>query len=273
MSKKTGSEVDNFLADLEGGEQNPFEPAADPFVEKPEEEVKEDESASESEEAEDAKPEPFHKDPKVQKYVQKQIDKALDNFKPEIDVSEVQKFVKESGADEDELVAAFTGLIGNDTPEKLRVLKAVKTAFQQAEEKGAQKALEQLEAQREQMARADREAEDELSDGFETIEEQFEVDLTSNTPMARKTRNEFIDFVKRIAPKDEDGQVTEFPDFAEAYTVFQETKKSDTKNPTTNRAKELASKSMGRSSGDSPAPASTDKSWNAVDKLFSKFIN
>lgn len=279
MDKNKEKEVDNFLDGLDETVADPFKPEEDPFTEKPkgEEKDKEDESSVEDkskEENEDTKPEPFHKDPKVQRYVQKQIDKALSTFKPEVDVSEVQKFIKETGAeDEDELVSAFTGLIGNDTPEKLRVLKAVKKAFNEAEEKGAQRAIREFEARQQDAVQADVEAQEALSQGFDDIEEAFAVDLTSNTTSAKKTRNEFIDFVQRIAPKDREGNVTEFPDFTEAFTVFQETKKAETKSPTTNRAKELSSKSMGRSSGDSPAPASGDKSWNAVDRLFSKFSN
>lgn len=262
-------EVDNFLNGLEEPVTDPFKAEENPFEEEKEEGGESEEVSSE--EDKESKPEPFHKDPKVQRYVQKQIEKALSGYRPEIDVSEVQKFAKESGADEDEVVEALTGLIGNDTPEKKRVLAAMSKAFKTAEEKGAERAMRQIEERQQQSVQADRQADEELSQGFEDIEEEFDVDLTSNTSSARRTRNEFIDFIQRVAPKDEHGQVTEFPDFSEAFSVFQDTQKSQEKSKTVNRAKELSSKSMGRSSGDVTTPTNTDKSWNAVDRLFSKF--
>lgn len=263
------NEVDNFLDGLEEPVADPFNIEETPFAEEQEEGSEEEEA---SEEASESKPEPFHKDPKVQRYVQKQIEKALNEFKPEIDVSEVQKFAQEAGAEPDEVVEALTGLIGNDTPEKKRVLAAMSKAFKTVEERGAERALKHLEDQQHREVADERKADNELSQGFEDIEEEFDVDLTSNTTAARRTRNDFIDFIQRVAPKDENGQVTDFPDFAEAFSVFQDTQKSPEKSKTVNRAKELSSKSMGRSSGDVSAPQkNTDKSWNAVDKLFSKF--
>lgn len=274
MSKN--KEVDNFLDGLneDTSEKDPFASEIHETSEEKEEVGDESEESSDEKDEEESKPEPFHKDPKVQRYVDKQIAKALSNFKPEVDATEVQKFIKESGAeDEDDLVSAFTGLIGNDTPEKLRVLKAVRKAFNDAEEKGAHRAMEEFESRQQMAVREEVEAQEELSQGFEDIEEEFGIDITSNSSSARRIRNDFIDFVQKIAPKDLSGNVTDYPDFTEAYTVFQETRKSETKSATTNRAKELSSRSMGRSSGDTPAPVSGDKSWNAVDKLFNKFKN
>lgn len=262
-------EVDAFLEELSAGQEvDPFKPATDPFADT-KIESKEDESGAESDEDKATKPEPFHKDPKVQRYVEKEITKALKNFKPE--VSETQKFIKETSGDDDEMVSALTDLIGNDTPEKVRALKAMSKAFEKAEERGAQKALQQIEAKTTAQKQEENEAREVLTQGFESIEEEFDVDLTSNSPTATKNRTDFIQFIQRIAPKDANGEVTEFPDFSETFKIFQETKRPD--KTSVNRAKELSAKSMGRSGGDGQQQAPKESSWKAVDKFFSKLTS
>ena len=246
------SEVSEFLDGLDKPQADPFQTENDPFA--PEEETKEETVEEEKEE----KPIPFHKDPKVQRYVEKQIAKALENVKP----TETQTFTKET---EDEITDVLVRIIGNDTPEKLSAVKDFRKALGSLEERGAQKALAEFRAQAERASEEDRQAQEELDSSFEDIEETFNVDLSSNSPTARKTRSEFVDYIRKIAPKNAEGEVTSFPDIPAAWEEFQERGR---RTPQASRAKELASRSMTRSTDASQAPAQGGKSWKEIDKLF-----
>lgn len=240
--------VDDFLNGLDETVKDPFETEVkDPFgTEKP------------KVEEEDEKPLPFHKDPKVQRYVEKEISKALEKVKP----SERERFVQETKTDDDNY---YERLIGNDTPEKLAMIKEAKARDAKLLEMAEERAVGRITQEQQKSTEEDQRAQEELKQGFEEIEETYNVDLTSNTPRAKQIRTEFVEYIRKIAPKDKDGEVLAFPDLNASFEEFQEKKKT----PTNSRAKELASRSMSRSTDALNAPAKTDNSWNAVDKLFS----
>lgn len=255
------NEVDDFLKGLNNEPtEDPFKPIEEnPFNDKVE--VK-DETIEETKEKEEKVP--FHKDPKLQKFIDKEISKRLSEIKPTEVIREVEK-----ERNEDPMTDVLTRIIGNDNPEKLSAIKDFKNALGNMKNEAKQEALQEIQAKENEERQAEVEAQNELSVAFENIEEQFDVDLTSNNPTARKTRGEFVDFIKRIAPKDRDGEVTEFPDFKEAFTLFTEMKKPESNN----RAKELSSRSMARSNEASSVSQNTGKSWKDVEKLFSKLQN
>lgn len=200
---------------------------------------------------------PYHKDPKVQRYVQKEIERALAS-RP----TETERFIRETKEDDDNY---YERLIGNDTPEKVAMVKEAKAReermLQKVEEKTQQA---QLEA-RQEAEREETEALEELRQGFEDIEENFNVDLTSNTVSAKKTREDFINYISRIAPKDRNGEVIAYPDLEASFEEFQSKVK-----PTNSRAKDLASRSIDRSADATVVKEETDNSWGAVDKWFAK---
>lgn len=274
MSKNINVAVDDFLGDLDESstegdplkseEQNPF----DEEIEKSDNLKKENEG--DDDDRTEIKSEPFHKDPKVQRYVQKEIAKALEGIqKPQ---SEVDKFVREAtnAEDDEELDDIITRMIGNDTAEKLAVGKDFKKVLKSMEARGASKAMSQFQAAQAKIAEEDEKASNTLAQGFEDIEIEYGVDLTSGTAQAKKTRSDLVDFIKRVAPKNSQGQVIEFPDFNETFKLFQELKKTE-QSKTTNRAKELANRGMSRSTTTSSDTKVKDNSWSAVDRLFSKF--
>src|SRR6185312_15398211 len=235
---------------LEGtNNESMFEqPSKDPFesVEAKEEAVVEDEVKEE-------KPLPFHKDPKVQRFIEKEVQKKLKDIKlPEPEWTEVK--------DEDDY---WTRLIGNDTPEKVAMTKEAKAREERLLQQAEERAFNRLSAKEREEQEADKEAEEELSNAFESIEETYDTDITSNSPQARKTRQEFISFVEKIAPKDKYGEIVDYPDMLSAYETFSEIKKS-TAQP--NRAKELADRGLRRSS---EATVKNEKrvDWNSVEEF------
>lgn len=207
------------------------------------------------EEIPEEKPLPFHKDPKVQRYIKKEVEKLTQGMT----AGQKEEF-KEKVENRPDLVAAFTKIIGNDTQEKVDALRLLGQTVADLEAK-AGSAIAEREAER----KAEREAEDELETGFENVEVNFNVDITSDAPQAKKTRSEFIDFIKRVAPKNQDGEIVAYPDFEETFSLFQEFQK---KTAPANRAKELSGRSMERG-GEAPAnPLPADQSWKGVEKHF-----
>lgn len=231
---KEKNAVADFLGEFgnKGESKDPFkENQADPFaspVEVPEAKV---------EEGKEEKPLPFHKDPKVQKYIEKEISERLANFKPEP--------AKEAQPQADtRMDEVLTRIIGNDTPEKIQGIKDMKDLLTGLTGKAKAEAIAELEARQNEALEADREAERELENAFDNIEESYDVDLTSRNPLAVKLRQEFVSYVERIAPKDRNGDIKDYPDMNAAWEDFSERRKL-TAQP--NRAKELASRSMARS--------------------------
>jgi len=250
---KEKSVLDKFLDGEEG--QTMFEKPEDSMFsqkEEVEEKVEEEEKAL-----------PFHKDPKVLKFIEKEISKR----------TQKQEESKPSrGNDEsDEIsdaIQAFTDLIGNDTPEKANTLNSLKKALVGLDDRAVQRAEQKILEIKEREERADREAEEELEEAFDNIEEAFDVDLSSSR--SGNLKKEFVTFVEKIAPKDKNGNVAEYPDMLSAWETFSQIKKS-TAQPS--RAKEIASRSMARSS-ETPVNQQPKRiDWNAVDEYMDTFNN
>jgi len=224
---KDKSAVESFLGELEG-ENKPFEPQGDPFNKPEGEEIEEKEE----------KPLPFNKDPKIQKFIAKEIAKGLEKY-------EVKEAPQTQGAEDEfkDVMDSLTVAIGNDTAEKVQALNAFKSALTSLDKRASEKAIAHLDEIKQREIEADREAEQELENAFETIEETYDVDFS--TAIGKKTRQEFVSFVEKIAPK-RNGQIIDYPDMNSAWETFQDLKKS---NPQPNRAKDLASRGMARSSG------------------------
>lgn len=230
-----------------------------PFKEEP---VVEEEKGEPEEEVEDEKPLPFHKDPKVQKYVEKQVAKAMEGFKPTAE----QQFRSETSIN---LPASFIKLVGNDTDEKKGVLKDLSDYFGTLKGDAKKEAWAEMQEQavkaQEEELKADQEAQDELDSSFDEIEDTYGVDLSSNSASAKKTRSEFIEYVRKISPKNADGEVAAFPDLVSSFEEFQERNK---RAPAT-RAKELASRGLTRSTDTTTTPK-VGNSWKDVDRHFAK---
>lgn len=209
------------------------------------------------------KPLPFHRDPKVQRYVEKQISKALESRPQETRSEQVVP------SDVKDVVDAFRTIIGTDTPEKLNALSALEKTLNGADERASQKAIErfqkQIEAQAEQQKEAEVKAQEELADYFDEIEETYNVDLSSQSASAKQLRSTFIEYVRKIAPKDAQGEVAAFPDLLGAFEDFQDRNKK----PVNNRAKELAQRGITRS-GDISTPTPTGRTWKDVEQYLAK---
>lgn len=251
------SAVEEFLGDIGKSQEDPFK-STDPFA--PQEETTQEETIP-AEEDKAEKQMPFHKDPKILRFIEKEVAKRTPKPSEEIRPSQ----------DGDEVTSVLERIIGNDSPEKVQAVKDFRKVLGGLEEKGAQRALAQLQQQADQERQAEVQAQEQLDNSFEEIEESHSVDLSSNTPQARKLRSEFVDYIRDIAPKNEDGEVASFPDIPAAWSRFQRNEQRAA--PTNAKAKELASRGMTRSTDATVAPKQVDKSWRGIDKLFGNLTN
>lgn len=243
------SAVEKFLGSLGEEGENPFEEnTEDPFAQQ------EVEPTVGREEDTAAKPLPFNKDPKIQKYLEKREREIEDRI-----LSKVKE--REPAPTSQEVDDYYERLIGNDTPEKVAMIKEAKARDERMLALAEERALGRLTQKEQESLAADKAAEAELENAFENIEESYGVDISSNNPLARKTRQEFVTFVEKIAPKDRNGDIIDYPDMQSAWETFSEIKRA---NPTPSRAKELASRSMARSA-ETTAVQQTKASWDAAD--------
>ncbi len=271
------SELDKFLNTVNEGSpqdvqnENPFKQFDEvPPTGEEGDEGKKDEDTKDDEGADDKDDDthidiPFHKlvkNPKFQRFLSKEVAKATEGMAPR-ESAAIQTAAQNSET-QDEMIAAFTAIIGNDTPEKVHALKMLENGMKNIREE-ARSGQRQFEEQR----RAEQEAEKELEDGLESVEDSFDVDMTSNTPKARKLKADFIDFVEKLAPKDKDGNVKEYPDFEYAFELFKE--KTSKPAPSNDRKKDLASRGLQRSSDASNIPQPQGNSWKDVERFFSRF--
>lgn len=224
---KDKNAVDEFLGNLENKQDESS------FQDNTQDAFGETIEAKEVEDKEE-KPLPFNKDPKIQKFIEKELDKRLKDYKgPE---EKAQAGTEDSFK---EAMDAFTAAIGNDTPEKVSALTALQKALSGLDQRASEKAIAHIEQIQAKQIEADKKADEELSNGFESVEEQFEITFT------KEKKKQFAEFLEKVAPKDENGEIIAYPDFIATYETFEKLNKL---SQPPNRAKELASRSMARSS-------------------------
>lgn len=259
MTDENKNAVDEFLGDLKNnGQTDPFNEAPEDPFNQPKEEPVEEKKEEVVEEKVEEKPLPFHKDPKVLRFIEKEIEKRTKE--PEV----LREEPKDEPSDIDEVLTRIIGTQnadGTPSPERISAIKDFKRILLEREDRGAEKALERLQAERQAEARAEAEAEETLMNGFEAIEESNNVDITSSSPEARKLRAQFIDFVRKVAPKDTDGEILDYPDLEQTFEVFQSTRKATPSQ--TNRAKELASRSEERGTSTEGVKPTEPLSWGS----------
>jgi hypothetical protein len=222
------------------------------------------EEPAEIEEKEE-KPLPFNQDPKVQRFIEKQVEKRLKDFKPSVE----RQFIEEVKEDIN-LPPSFVQLVGNDTEQKKQVLKDLSKYFGDLKGEAKKEAIadfmKDMQEQQQAQAEEDIQTKEELDNYFDEIEETYDVDLTSNATSSKKLRSDFIDYVRKIAHKNEDGEVDSFPDLLSAFETFQDLNK---RAPSNRANKELAARGLTRS-GDTTTATPTGRSWKDVDRYFSK---
>ena len=132
-----------------------------------------------------------------------------------------------AGEKETELAKLFTGLL-SETKEGAR-----------------EEALREIASLEESSKAEVKKAEEMIDLQLEAIEDAHGIDLTSNTAQATKARTQFLTLVERLSPKDAEGNITDYADFGTAFELYQEKYGEKVDN---SRQKQMASRSMTRSS-------------------------
>ena len=237
-NEQNKSEVDKFFAELPQEvkqEQNIFdEKATEPEKEGIAKEEDEDSPSNRRERRKQAKLDAERESNIIIAERLRAATEEIENLKgvkrateenPDVDPRLIRIFG--TGDKETELAKLFTGLL-SETKESARE-EALKE-IQQLEESGKAEVAQ---------------AEETIDSQLEAIEDEYGIDITSNTAQATKARTQFLSLVERLSPKDAEGNITEFADFGTAFELYQDKFADKIDN---SRNKSIASRSMTRSS-------------------------
>jgi uncharacterized protein with von Willebrand factor type A (vWA) domain len=179
---------------------------------------------------------------------------------------QTQEYLEENPDRVKKMVEAFTKVVGNDKPENSALVEEFGKTMSDFQ-KEIDSAHERL-GEQDQEVQEEAEAEEELNDGFDNIEEEYGIDLWDETN--RKLKGQFLDYVEDISHKDRDGDIDEFPDLVGAYKSF--SKIHQRENPTAT-AKDLADRSGNRSGSGAGSQKPTeritfDNIGDKIDRMF-----
>lgn len=147
-----------------------------------------------------------------------------------------------------EYLKAIDSIYGTDTPEKAAATEILKRALLGVKDEATREALDTFRSEQQKEREAIKKEEAELDSMIEDLEDSYSVDLSSAT--SSETRKGFFKLLGKLSPKDQEGNIIQYADHHAVWEQFQ-AGKTKTVNPETNRAKDLASRSM-VNSGSSP---------------------
>lgn len=155
-------------------------------------------------------------------------------------LSETDRFIKENSGEVDpEILKLFTQDESGKTGAAL-LQKKLKEYQAEAVEKAYERFTQDQEAESSEQT----EAEETIQSHLESLEEEYNIDLTSDSEKAQANRRDFLEVVERLSPKERDGSIKEFADFDASFDIWRSSKKVPIDNA---RNKEAASRSMIRS--------------------------
>lgn len=103
-----------------------------------------------------------------------------------------------------------------------------------------------------------------IDEEFEALEDEYDVDLTTNAPAARKARTEILEILEKISPKDEDGNIKEYADMSGVYEMWKLKRQSE--RPSNERNKDLANRSMTKSGVEAEKAPERSTGWDGWRK-------
>lgn len=127
-------------------------------------------------------------------------------------------------------------LYGNDENGK-KAAQITASLLEDAVTRAEARALDKFQEAAKREEQEVRQNEEYIDTQLEDLEDESGLDLTSNSPMGRKNRKEFLDLVEKFSSKDGDGNVTEYADFGQVFDTFRQSHGRDN-----SRSKNLASR-------------------------------
>lgn len=144
--------------------------------------------------------------------------------------------------------------IYGDTPESRAAWAIQKEIFDEQAKAVREDTLKEVEARDQKRADEQKQFESFIDGELEGLEDEYNVDLTSDAPAARKARREFLELVAELSPKGEDGAITAYADFDAAWKQYRKGKNEKKPDPDAERRRELAQRSMDSNSGGGDPP-------------------
>jgi hypothetical protein len=142
-----------------------------------------------------------------------------------------------------------------------KLAKHFSELLNETKESAREEALREIEQSQNAENEAVTDAETEIDQNLEALEDMYGVDLTSDTKEASTKRRQFLELVEKMSPKDNDGTLTDYADFNAVYEVFEQSHKVDN-----SRQKEIASRSMQRSGSSQSAERPRSGGWDGWRK-------
>lgn len=241
MNEQKGSSVEEFFKGLPTEDKR----EQDIFDEKKKEEPKTEEAPEKEvdpEEVPDSLKNRQHR--RLEQKLQKERESNIALAERVKILSESDRFAEESKIDPRIAKMFDTSDVGKENALRLHEV------MQDMSARAKQEALEEIQNQQVKEREEQKSYEGFIDNELESIEDQYNIDLTSDAPKARKARREFLELVQSLSPKDEDGTITGYADFGSTFEVYQQTHTEKVDN---SRQKELASKLM-QKSGNSETP-------------------
>ncbi len=150
-----------------------------------------------------------------------------------------------------EMPPEWVALYGN-TDESKNAWAMQSRIFGSMKEQAKIEAVQELERRQQAAIEEQKQYESHIDSELEALEDEYDVDLTSNAPAARKARREFLEMVQSLSPKDESGTLTGYADFESTFEIYQRTKaQAKPEDRVISRQKEIAAKTMQESNNSS----------------------
>lgn len=243
------NEVDKFFEGLPSEDKK----VADIFSDKPRENATVVVPEKETEDIEEGKKNRRHR--RLEEQLQRERDSNIALNERIKTLSEVQQFereVQQNGDVDPRLLRVF-----GPTDAGKEIAKNFSQVLAEEREVAKQQALQEFEERQVSAQREQKQFETFIDSELETLEDEYNIDLTSDAPKARKVRREFLEMVQSLSPKDEDGTLTGYADFASAFDIYQKTQSQDKSAEVIARQKELGSRPMQKSNQNNGGQAQT----------------
>ena len=172
-------------------------------------------------------------------------------YKAQVDALKEAGVARTPRTEEDDFLKSVERIYGTDTPEGKSATELFKEALRGVQESTRQKVIDEvrqmIQEERETESRELAQADEQLDDMMEAVEEEYGVDFSNSAE-----RNGFLSMLERMSPKDSEGNIVEYADPYAAYEFYQASKERKG-----TRAKEIASRSMAKG-GEAPSTLQDD---------------
>ncbi len=228
------SELKTFLEEIGVNDEKQVDVLTDPLV--PEQGKQEDKKASDDNKDDEGHQPRNRRERRLESKLQAERESSIALAAK---LAEREKIDSERNVTaESDYIKSIEKIYGTDSPEAIEATEILKGAFKGLHKDATESALQLLREEREKESKAVLNQETVLDTMMEEIEDQYDVDLTSNE--AKGTQKAFLTLLERMSPKDKDGNIIQYADHGAVWEMLQ----SKNEAPKQNQAKDLSSRSM-----------------------------